>query len=430
MAFALLSGLLLASCSGDKTADAADILATIPSDASAVAVFNTGAILEKSGCKIDGAAITPSDEATAAVARIRNAEIRKLVQNVLSGKSGVNPSVAVVFRQGYYNYLTGMLSTPADFKAMAEAELGAKFVASEGVETAGNVAVADERFWINLDQHAIDVNDIRHFISLDRQQSFLSNKFADRMSEVKKDVEGWGNISGIINTLDLGFQERATAQIALQTLFEDPQSISFSAEIKKNELKAEASVLDSKGGVAKYQLTPGKIDVNTVNSLGGDAAWVAAVDIPAKMVAELKKQTDSKSPSMLGIVLGSMGSVDGTAAFALGQTGRGVISTDGKDSSALSNMLSQVGMKVEKQGQQLRVSFADTARAADMAPVSQLAAGLDGAVAGIATHFGPGNPFKAGATVTLTLTRQGKGLGVNLLLVSADKNENLLFCLL
>ena len=189
MAFALLSGLLLASCSGDKTADAADILATIPSDASAVAVFNTGAILEKSGCKIDGAAITPSDEATAAVARIRNAEIRKLVQNVLSGKSGVNPSVAVVFRQGYYNYLTGMLSTPADFKAMAEAELGAKFVASEGVETAGNVAVADERFWINLDQHAIDVNDIRHFISLDRQQSFLSNKFADRMSEVKKDVD-------------------------------------------------------------------------------------------------------------------------------------------------------------------------------------------------------------------------------------------------
>ena len=55
------------------------------------------------------------------MARIRNAEIRKLVQNVLSGKSGVNPSVAVVFRQGYYNYLTGMLSTPADFKAMAGA---------------------------------------------------------------------------------------------------------------------------------------------------------------------------------------------------------------------------------------------------------------------------------------------------------------------
>lgn len=420
---------LLPSCSGDKTADAEDILATIPSDASAVAVINLGSILDKAGCKVDGDKITPSADVSAAAAKIRNKDVRLLVQSLLAGESGIDPSLAVLFRQGYYNYITGMLSTPADFKAMVEKNLGLKFTGEEGVDIAANIAVTGDRFWVNIDQHAVDPNEIRHFTALDRNQSFLSNKFADNMCKVSKDIEGWGNITGIVNTLDMGFQQRATVQIALQTIFEDPQSVSFSAGFDKNRFAAEATVLNSKGAMAKYQFTPGKIDVKTVESIGGDATSVIAVDIPARMVSDLKKQTESKSPSMLGIVLGSMGCVDGTAAYATGSTDRGVISTDGKDTSALTQMLSQADVTVEKQDRLLRVTGKSTPDAPKGVPVSQLAAGLDGAIAGVAYRYEPGRLFTSAATAVMTLTSKGDGLRISLDMTADDKKENIVLSL-
>lgn len=428
---ALLFSAALFSCSGDRSADAESILATVPSDASAVAVINAGSILEKAGCKVDGDKISPSDEAADAAAGIKDKDLRLLVQSLLSGESGVAPSAAVVFRLGYYNYLTGTLSTPAKFKAMVEKDFATKFVSEEGVDMAANVAVIDDRFWVNLGQHAVDPKEIKHFTVLDRAQSILANKASERLCQVTKDVEGWGNIPGIVNTFEMGFQERATTQIALQTIFDDPQSISFSAEFKKNEFVAEASVLDSKGSPAKYQFAAGEINLETVNSLGGDAGLVAAIDIPARMIAELKKQTESRSPSMLGIILSSLGSLDGTAAFAVNKSTRGIITTDGKDTSALQQLLSQGGYGTTKDGKFIRVDAKFTyGAAATSIPVSELAAPLKGAVAGFSMANAPGWPLKGAGITSLQLRKQRNSLSLNISVKSSDPGENILFSLL
>jgi len=86
------------SCSSGQSADASDLIATVPSYASLVAVANVKAILEKAGCKVDVEKISPSEKISALLSAGKDESSRRLADAFLNGRSGIEPSVAVIFR--------------------------------------------------------------------------------------------------------------------------------------------------------------------------------------------------------------------------------------------------------------------------------------------------------------------------------------------
>lgn len=382
-ALAALLAIVFQSCSSDKAADASDILSTVPSDVSLVAVINAQSILEKTGCKVDDDKITPGQEINNAIAKITSQEEREIVSAICNGNSGINPTALVVFRDGYNTYLTGIASDPSKLKKLIEEKNGQSFKSSNGIDIASTTAIAGNRFWINLTKNYIDENDIRHYNTLSESQSFLSNPYSSQLSSITKDVEGWGNIMGLMNTRDSKFQERAMTQMVLQTLFEDPSSFTFSIMSEQGAITMEASIINSKGKTAKFLLPYDKVDISTVASIGGTADGVAAISIPGKMIEKLQKETNASAPSMAGIYLNQLGCIDGTTAFAISENDdvKGVITTNGKDTAALTSFLSSTSdLKFVMNGKLLEFSKGPVSGKCN---VADLAKDFKGAMGGI-----------------------------------------------
>lgn len=418
-----LAALFFQACSSDKSADAREILSTVPSDVSLVAVFNTGAILEKAGCKVDGEKITPGKEMQNALARVSNPRTKKILNTLLNGKSGLNPSVCVLFQDGYNFYLTGLASDPGKLKKMMSENGMPAFESEKGVDISENMAIADNRFWINLQSGSIQAQDIRHFNTLSESQSFLSNAYAETLCTVTKDVEGWGNIFGIINTCNLDMQNKMVAQVAIQALFEDPEAMTFSVNFTKGAMDAQATVINSKGKTAKYLLPSDKLDVNTIASLGGTAEAVVAFSIPSKLISNLQKDTKSKITSMISMYLQQFGCVNGTVACAVsGDNLNGVITTDGNNTTALSSLLSSGDMSVTMNGNQMKFTKGTVSGPANVAQVSsQFNGAIGGVVFGNVFSADSQNPFDSGS---LLLFADKGGLIFKVHASAKNKNVN------
>lgn len=349
-----LVALLATSCSSQKSADASDLLATVPSDVSMVSVVNLQSILDKAGCKIDGDKVKPSKDFEKAIGQIANAPLREFMEVFTTGESGVDASIGILFCEGYNVFFTGIASDPGNLKTIYEKGGNPAFVKEKGIEISGRMAIAGNQFWLCLTKN-IDIDDVRHFTTIDRTQSFLENENSERLLTISKDIEGWGNISGMMNVADLGFEERAKLQIALQILFDDPSSVIFSLESDKGEFEIEARVLNSKNKTAKYLLPTDKVDVETVKVLGCDADMLYALAVPQQMIAKLKKDTSSKGISLLGAYLEPLGCLDGTLAVAGSPLeGKMILTTTGQNTAGLIDMAQSIaGIEFKKDGKLL-----------------------------------------------------------------------------
>lgn len=428
-ALALVLALLLPSCSGDKSADASGLLSTIPSDASMVVVVNTRSLLEKAGCKVSDDKVTPGKEAQGLLDKVNDQSARSRIDAFCKGETGIDPSVVALFQVGYYTYATGYLADPEKFKSWVAKNQNSAFTSEDGIDVCAGAAVSNSRFWINLEQNSIDPKEIKHFAALDDSQSFMSNAYAEKLSSVSKDMEGWGNINGLLNTANLPFQTRATVQVAVQTLFADPASLWFSINFGKGEARLEAGVLNGKGKTAKYQLPSEELDIKTIESIGGTARSLAAVAIPGKLVEKLIKETASQGPSVFGLYLQQLQGLDGTIALAYDDAKtalRGIVTTNGKDITGLTDILGQNEINVKKEGDMLILSKGSVSGPTE---VAELGKEFKGAILGVSTT-GFGNFSKDFERMVMTLTTDGDGLRLNVIGRSADKNENLLLTLL
>ena len=341
--------LVFQACNKKSPADAGSILATVPSDVSMVTVINAE--------------------------NLSNDGLIDLAD------TGIDPTVLVLFREGYYNYLTGVAADPESFKKYYAAKTGAQFVATDGIQTSGNIALSDNRFWINLDRSDIDLNEIKHFVTISKSQSFLQNGASEAMVSFTDDAVCWGNISGLLNTTNLDFQKRAVAQVVVQTLFEDPDAVTARFNVEKDKVSVKANVLNSKGNLAKYLLPTEKLDITSISSIGGTADALLAIAVPKKLVEKLESETKSKSISVLGVYLSQLGALDGTVAIASsGDNLKGVVTTTGKNISTLSSFLSTFGLTSVIDGNLLKVSKGEVTGKGD---VAQMALEFKGAVAGI-----------------------------------------------
>lgn len=426
-----LVALLLPSCSGNEAADAGQLLATVPNDASTVVVINMKSLLEKAGCKVSDDKITPGDDLRNFIDRKVKGQYLEDIQSIFDGQTGVDPSVACFYQVGYYYYLTGNLADPAKFKEAVKKKTGASFSTEAGIDICRNIAVSNSRFWVNLEQGSIDPKEVKHFTGLDSSQSFMNNPYSEQLSNFDDDIEGWGNIKGILNTMGLSFLSRTQYEMAIQTAFEDPYALTFSLEFEKGKADVEVGVLNSKSKPAKFNLPTGKIDTDAVASIGGTTTGLVAVAVPNKLVKKLLDETKSKAPSVIGAYLEVFKGLDGTCAFSYDEQGavNGLITTTGEDLTQLSDMLGQNGVNVNKEGNILRLTKGNVTGSAE---VAALAPEFKGAMIGFAMYDPKEFDLaKDGvASVVGKLSPESGSLKMTLTLNGINDSENFLLTLI
>lgn len=435
LAMSLIMGVVmlsLQSCS--NKVDATQLLKTVPTSASFVAVANVETMLDKCDCKVKGDGVEAGKEIQALLPKIENRQLKQLAQSFFSGKCGVETEAMVVFQEGYYTFLTGFISDTDDFKSTIETDFNTKFEEIEGVDVADNVAIINDQFWINLGQHSIDPKQAKRYSDLDKTNSFLANEISARLTEVDKDIEGWGSIPGLLSSANLDFQDRATVQVMLESVFENANSIIFSADFREGEFELEADVLNQKGKIAKTKFKTTPIDLNALGSLSCKADGLAAINLPKEMIAKLKKDTDKGAPSMLRIYLGALGSLDGTSAIAFNKemtASMGIISINGENASDLQNMISD-GMhaKVTREGNLLRFQTGMLSGKVGVAEMSPMLKDAFAGVVAIGDPAAPGWMAKAAKMTAITLMPKDSGLSLHIKVMGYNEKQNFLLTIL
>lgn len=399
--------LVMASCKSDNSADVRGMLQTVPADASVVMVADIQSLVEKTGGKIDGAKVIPGDEVAQSIAKTGNERLKSITGLLESG--AVEPGAAVFFIEGYNSYLTGFVADTDKFKDWAKQRYGEEFSKDGESETCGNVLLNGNRFWIcTSSRNTINARDIQHFISLSEKQSILFNKAASELAELRHAVSGWGDIKGVMTAAGMEFSSRAAATMAIEAVFTDAVEFLWNVDIDKKGISADLNFINSKSGIAKFNFPVAKIDEATVRSLEGSAPGVMAIAISPEMVNKLKEETGGKGFSMLGLVANMIGCVDGTcaAAFSDSDNVRGVISTTGHNTTDLSQMLQELGMRVSMDGKMMKFGKGETKGGIS---VSDASSQLKGAMAGV-VYSGESKGMENAGSISVTLKSEKGGL--------------------
>ena len=419
---------ILAACSSDRTADVRVLLESVPSDASLVAVIDVKSLLEDADCKVTGDKIIPGKEMLKALKNSDNSKLETLIED--NQDLGLDPSVAVYFMEGYNTYVTGYLSDSDKFKEYIEEKFREKFQNAGDVSTCGNIAVTGDRFWICASsRNTISSGDIKHFQSLSGKQSILSNEVVAKLEKLDHEVQGWGDIKGCLSSQFIPFSSRAMITMAVETIFSDAVEFIWHIDFEKGEAEAEAEILNSKGGIAKFNFPESKIDGATIRSFGGSATGYVAAAISPEIIKTLQEETGGKGLSVIGMVSKILSCVDGTCVVALGKDIEGgMISTNGHDTADLTGMLSQFGFRVSKEGKFLRFAKGETT--GDI-PAEETADELKDALAGGVVSVADMGGDKTGISkVSVRLIPEKGGVKLNLKVKGTASKENLLFSVL
>lgn len=426
----LMLAILMTGCRGNGSADTEELLKNVPSTASFVTVVNLQSLVEKSGCKIKDGEIEVSAEMTAAISKISNSDFRRLCNLFFKNESGIEPSVSIVFADGYNLYNMGLVTNTDRFRSTVEKETGSKFSEQDGISVCGPFALKDNRYWALLKGGSeIQVSEIRRYLSLSENQSFLSSDFSASLRQIRQDVEGWMDLNGVMNVYDVSFQNRAMIKLGMESCFKDAGFASFTFDFKKGEAEMNASILNADGKPAKFLFAMDKVDLATIELLGGNADAVAAMSIPAKLIKQIQDQVSDK-PSIIGIYLSALSSIDGTVALALDHKNEAfsaVLTTTGDNTSALMDMLGSMGT-VTKEGNRI---FVNKGTVSGKTPVKELAEYLKGTGAGVvadAAMAGAGSmiPETAMQTSIMSLQPDGDGIGLRITTRSNNDKENIL----
>ncbi len=428
----IISSLLsLASCSKSESADTSDLLSSIPSDVSVVATANLKSILEDMGCKVEGTSVKPGKEAISAFDAAKNKNLQKLLDYIYDG--GVDPSVAAFFMEGYNAYIAGFLADPDKFKAKVEKDFEETFSTDGKISTCGNIAVEGNRFWIAASSNnTIVISDIKHFSTLSEKQSILSNKTAaETLKTLDHDIMAWGDIKGCLNAAGLDFSTKAAVNMAIEGAFADASDMVANLDFEKGILTSELTVLNSKGGIAKFLFPTGKVQPDAVKKLNASCDAIFAMAITPEMVKQLQEQTKTQGVSMMGMVASLLSSIDGTCVYS-GDNDKniaGFLTTTGSGTATLSDMLSQYGYKVTKDNNLLRFTQGTPSGPIQAADAAEK---FKGCAAGLLLSGSLLDNNEKGmiSTLVVTLNPDKGGVLFKLTITSTDSKKNILLSLI
>ncbi len=323
-----------------------DLLSTVPSSSSVVVGINVESLLTKSECKVNGTEVVPSEQVKAWLsANASDGSMSSLVARMLfSGESGADPKAAIFFMDAYNSYVTLALSDTQKFKDYVENETSSSFYdAGNDVEVCGNIAVRGAQAWV-AEGTVIDPKAVANYSTLDEGQSFLAKDFSERIASMSADIVGWGEIKKLAGGL-VDFSTLSSMNIFLGMVFDDAQSLFFSAEMKKGEAKSVVSVFNKDGKPAKYLLPSSKLNMETVKSVAESAQTLLAINITKDLVKKVDNILSSFGGSEATKMSTALKSLDGTAALAIADGGnmKGVVTTNGNPGLDLKQLISTLG---------------------------------------------------------------------------------------
>lgn len=391
MMLTLLVVVLMSGCRKDRSADVEGLFRCVPNTASYVVVADLYSIIEKSGSRIDGDKVEASAELQKALSQAKDRKSAEMFKAMLDGDSGIEPSVAVVFADGFNNYVIGNLSSTSRFQEFVTKNDGGEWKEQDGVRYNGVYAITENRFWMRAGGLQVNPDKIKEYLALSERQSFAGSDFAPMLRDTGRDMAGWCDINGVMNTAGVDFQQRAMVKMVAEAMFKDAGFAVFDMQFDKGSVNIEGRLLDSKGKDAKYLLPNQKIDEKALDRIGGKADGLLAMAVPQKLIKQVKDMVSGKV-SMIGMVVNAMGCVDGTSAFAFtshGQGVSGVIQTNGGSTADLMSLLQSMGMTVSKENKDLLVTQGSMDGADD---VAAMAATLKGCSMGVVLNTGSFNP--------------------------------------
>lgn len=346
-----------ASCSRSTNDEVPALLASVPSSASSVTVVNTSRLLDDLGCKVNGMTIKRSDVAQQVLDSLERSHGNTLAARILLADStGTTHGSNVVFSDAYATYMTGLLDNSETFKAWVEKRTGEPFSDNNGVQSSGNVAFKGTQYWICTSRpEAIDQSAVGSYAALKEAQSFASNTCAKQLEDDDHDLLYWGDVNALIkNAVGSELTQLAGARVVLGMLFEDATYATGTLDCEKGMVESSGMILNSKGEPAKYLLPEQKIDMATVESLGGEGEMLFAMGYPAKLTEKIKQLSGSLGGALPQSMVNMLSPIDGTIAFVVNDAAKGkisgVITTDGKPATDLSDFVTKYGTGVKTEG--------------------------------------------------------------------------------
>lgn len=426
----------LTGCREERTANVSDILSTVPSSAGAVVGLNLNSILVKAGCKIEGSKIIPGKELEKLLSsskgagqfngKANNDALRKL----LEGKSGIDPNGLIIFTDAYDTYITGVLADTGTFSSFIQENTGTAFAdAGDNVKVSGNVAVSGAQFWMIM-ADSIDAKAIKNFTRFELSQSFASLPNSAEIANMTHDMVGYGQIKSFMRSgLLPNFFDPTYFNLISGILFDNATSLSFYLDFLKGAVKAKTLVLNKEGKPAKYLLPADKLDMGVFDRLPQQANALAAIALPKSLIKKIEKTSQSLGGNMLGNMQPVISSLDGTTAIALAELEEpeknltAIISTDGKPSLELMNLLSMLG-NTQKDGKYVRVSNGVVSGKIDVKKASdQLKNATMGVVVNPNTESLKGTAVGI-KTLALSLNPESGSISINIEAETTNPDEN------
>lgn len=433
---------VLSGCQKERTADVSDILATVPSSAGSVVGVNLNSILVKAGCKIEGSKIIPGKElekilsSSGASEKLSTTKANEVIKKIMKGESGIDPNGLIIFTDAYDTYVTGVLADTGTFSNFIEQETGSKFEdAADNVKICDNFAVSGAQFWM-IAADSIDAKAIKNYKRLEPSQSFSSLPISAEIANMTNDIVGYGQIKSLMRSgLLPAFFDPTYFNLISGLLFDNASSLSFYVNFLKGKAEAKALILNKEGKPAKYLLPSDKINLEVFKLMPEKADAVAAISLPKSLIKKIEKVSESLGGNMLGNYKPVLSSLDGTSAVVLSDIENpeknmtAVISTDGKPSLELMNILSFLG-NTQKDGKYVKLSNGVVSGSIE---VSKAAESLKNATMGVV--FNPNSESFKGAAigfnmVSFSLNPESGSITINLGAVTTDPGENALLTII
>lgn len=221
-------------------------------------------------------------------------------------------------------------------------------------------------------------------------------------------------------------------------LFEGAESVEFSLDFDKGEVEAELTVLNEKGKPAKYQLPADKINVSTLQSIGGSCDAMMAFTLTPKLIKKFDQVGQAFGGALFGNLSEMFKNVDGTVGIVSSgtrydQAFSGVVTTKGEVSNDFKNMVSNFAGNISEDGKFLRFSKGNVS--GDLS-AEECAEELKGCCMGIIygtsnDAFGDVVPDTKGFKwFLMKLKPESGGIEFKIEAKTVDPKENALICIL
>lgn len=351
-------------CSKSSNNDAESLIRTVPADASAVVMINTGHIVDRLGCSTDGNTIKLSDDVQQLIDKsAATEEDKKMMKEICDGNTGVALNSLVYFSAAR-SYITGLLNDPDKFidyisiHNASDSVARASVVEEDGAKTIGNVTVIGNQFWVCI-TGTPDAEQLKYYANLNERQSFATSKASSTLLESEKAISFIADINRAVGS----FPEAGSLKMGASLIFENLAYIAGDADYEKKNLKVTARVLDSDMNPSKLLLPTEKIDTELIKSFGGNADFYFAAGLGKKLVEKISALAGVAMGGSASMAIKTLEQIDGTVAVR-GDSGMETfetkLQTSGKDFTELATVVQNLfGMTVTREGNVITAKSTD-----------------------------------------------------------------------